>query len=179
MEYAEKYLSDDSNVGYELKEVPVARIETATIATTNTTTTNTTASINSNRVILNPTNNLAGLSEAIVDIEHVLYKNCIELNQHEEKLVALLERSEAMEKSYFGMLILYYEMHLFGDKFKSIFDIYSDSARLTESIIATSIVFAAKTDAEEYWKVSYTQLMLNNSAGCIFKFSWYKILPTA
>nr|CAH8871564.1 unnamed protein product [Trichobilharzia regenti] len=99
MEYAEKYLSDDSNVGYELKEVPVARIETATIATTNTTTTNTTASINSNRVILNPTNNLAGLSEAIVDIEHVLYKNCIELNQHEEKLVALLERSEAMEKS--------------------------------------------------------------------------------
>ncbi|CAH8870703.1 unnamed protein product [Trichobilharzia szidati] len=102
MESTQKCFSDDFNVGYELKstkEVPVTRTETATIATTNTTTSNTATSINSNRVILNPTNNLACLSQAIVDIEHVLYKNCIELNQHEEKLVALLERSEAMEKN--------------------------------------------------------------------------------
>ncbi|KAK4475725.1 hypothetical protein MN116_000988 [Schistosoma mekongi] len=46
-----------------------------------------------------PGNNLNYLNETIVDIENVLYKNCIELNQHEAKLITMLERSEAMEKN--------------------------------------------------------------------------------
>ncbi|CAH8617778.1 unnamed protein product [Schistosoma intercalatum] len=44
-------------------------------------------------------NNFSCLNQTIIDIENILYKNCIELSQHETKLITLLERSEAMEKN--------------------------------------------------------------------------------
>ncbi|VDP37674.1 unnamed protein product, partial [Schistosoma margrebowiei] len=46
-----------------------------------------------------PGNNFSCLNQTIIDIENILYKNCIELSQHETKLITLLERSEAMEKN--------------------------------------------------------------------------------
>ncbi|VDP38138.1 unnamed protein product [Schistosoma mattheei] len=47
-----------------------------------------------------PGNNFSCLNQTIIDIENILYKNCIELSQHETKLITLLERSEAMEKNF-------------------------------------------------------------------------------
>ncbi|CAH8655611.1 unnamed protein product [Schistosoma rodhaini] len=65
----------------------------APIITTDTATTST------NAKAATPGNNFSYLNQAIIDIENILYKNCIELNQHETKLITLLERSEAMEKN--------------------------------------------------------------------------------
>ncbi|CAH8644136.1 unnamed protein product [Heterobilharzia americana] len=82
MKYAQILVSDSCSVE---NQPPKRNISTATN--------------NNNSTVCNPTTNLGSLNQAIVDIESVLYKNCVELNQHEAKLVALLERSEAMERN--------------------------------------------------------------------------------
>ncbi|CAH8591002.1 unnamed protein product [Schistosoma turkestanicum] len=67
--------------------------------TTTTTTTTTTATTSTMTRTTIPGDNFSCLNQTIIDIENILYKNCIELNQHEAKLITLLERSEAMEKN--------------------------------------------------------------------------------
>ncbi|KAA0192513.1 hypothetical protein FBUS_01530 [Fasciolopsis buskii] len=44
-------------------------------------------------------NQMEQLNQAVGNVEHVLVQNCAVLNQHEERLCSLLQRSEAMEMS--------------------------------------------------------------------------------